>query len=296
MPSRADRLPEELFEPIIKYICILRKWDWDFVHTRSLRDCSLTCRYWATRIRPAIFSHVTLTSQSRTRTFLALLPSPVVVPGLLRDIVREISLVMAEDSRPWMYHVWALLRNGALPNLRSINVNIRGQSDDIRRPEAGRSKCEALLDVGLPRRLPSSHQINLHTLSLTEISFRSYESLLRTVAYYCTEKIACYRVQWPETNAIAAPAGYLLSRLNLHAPRHVSVMECTVWLPFLWTLITTHPPISRVTQRLLYISTTQIGAVMDIVHLISGIECECRSCQEVPNLLAFELRTYTGAY
>ncbi|KIP11807.1 hypothetical protein PHLGIDRAFT_33126 [Phlebiopsis gigantea 11061_1 CR5-6] len=48
------------------------------------------------------------------------------VPGPLRLVVRDINLVMAKSSRPWMYHIWALLRDVALPNLRAIDLQVAG--------------------------------------------------------------------------------------------------------------------------------------------------------------------------
>ena len=88
--------------------------------------CSLTCRVWAIHIRPLIFSEVVLRSQEKTRTFSELIRSPVVVPVPLREAVRKIKLVVDDESHPWMYHVWTLLRDYILPFLESIDFTIKG--------------------------------------------------------------------------------------------------------------------------------------------------------------------------
>ena len=172
LPWNAAGLPGELLTIIIQY---LRSSIWETSFRASLlRSCSLTCRDWAAYIRPVLLSTVTLRSRKKALAFSALVRSPAVMtPGLLRDAVHTIRLQINKNSRPWMYHVWVLLRGSILPNLKRIDFEIKGQ-DIFNESELGRSICEVLLDIGLPRILPSMHPIRLHTLTLRNQTFRVY--------------------------------------------------------------------------------------------------------------------------
>ncbi|KIP07049.1 hypothetical protein PHLGIDRAFT_13437 [Phlebiopsis gigantea 11061_1 CR5-6] len=290
-PCSATQLPLELLDIISKYLCAEDGYgcsnDRSFFYA-ALCPCSLVSRRWATHIRPTLFERVVLTSKEKACTFLALLRSPVVVPVLLREVVREIKLEMDEDSRLWMYHVWEILRDGVLPNLESVDLKIKGNEESPKgsQPKKGRSRCETLLDIGFPRKPPqSAHPIRLCMLSLSNLSFRSYETLLRCLTYHCTEKIMYDGIQWPEGpgSVVLPPAGHLLSQLCSHAPKKAFIWQPNSTLPILWSLITTQFP-SSPTARLLYISDEQISTVMAIVHLFSDGYNGWLECLEMPQL------------
>lgn len=257
----------------------------------SLAPCSLTCRHWATQIRPVLFAKVVIKSHDAARSFTSFARCPAAVPGPLRLVVREIQLLVNNAFRPWMYHVWALFRDVALPNLQRVDLTIEGNES-----EAGwRKSDEPLLDIGLPRTLPSAHHIPLHLLTLLNLRFRSHATLLRCSTYHRTERILCTRVKWPEGSPVSAPAGHLLSRLTSHIPDEVFLDECTSIASFVWRVVTTQPSTPGAAPRLLYISATQINAVMGILRLFSD-ECECRECEGRPTKWDYKLRVYTGAH
>ena len=202
--------------------------------------------------------------------------SPVIVPGPLRDVVRDIRLEMDENSRPWMYYIWALLRDGVLLNIQSIDLRISGDRDKALQERWDKSEIFSLLDIGLPRTLPSAHPIHLRTLDLRRLKFRSHAALLRCLAYHHTERIYCDQVEWPGESVISPLPRYPSSRLGL--PKQVRVSSCTAISPFVWSIITPYRYGPRMTPRLLYIRPAQINIVLGIIRLFSD-ECECKECK-----------------
>ena len=276
MTSKAVQTPEELLVIICQCLCLEWPTKWDrvshiWVFDSSLAQCSLTCRRWAARIRPAVFRNITLTSEKKARAFSALVRYSVNVPASLRDIVRHLKLEMDDTSRPWMYYVWALLRDGILTNLDRLDLQIVG-ADNSAKPQVVRRKGEVLLDIGLPRTLPSTHPVYLDTLQLWNIQFRSHANFLRRVSLHSPRHIICSNVQWPEESMVLPPLEHPRlgrSPLTFRASEEVSVKDFPSVVPFLWCMVTTQLSGPGATQRLLYISPAQIDAVMDIIHLFS---------------------------
>lgn len=239
-----------------------------------------------------LFSRIVLKSSNDARTFSALVrPPSVVVPGLLHTAVRDIRLRMDDSSRPWMYHVWALLRDGTLPNLESIHWRIRG-ANTVQASQICRNRCKVLLDIGLPRTMPSTHPIRLHTLTLYNLEFPSYIALLRCLAFDSVENVKLHDLRWPKEDTILAPTGRLLSQLSLHAPKEIRTFSCTAVLPLVWSLITAQFPSPGAVWRLLYINSSQIDAIMAILRLFSE-RCDCPECKGSVRL-NYLLRVYTG--
>ena len=273
MPSKASKVPEELFDIVLKYLHPRRD---DDPFESALARCSLTCRHWAAHIRPLIFRRVVLASEKGARTLLAFVRSPVVVPGPLRDTVRFLEVKMDNISRPWLFYVAALFRDDGLRTVKWMDIYIKGV-DNNRESQVTRKKGELLLDIGLPRKLPSAHPILLRNLRLQNLQFRSRASLLHSLVLHSPTSIDCENVQWPKESFIGVPIVHLHRQLSLHAPDSIEVLQCAGVLPFIWSLVTPHPLSHGTTPQLLYIHETQINSVMSIFHLFSD-ECECRLC------------------
>ncbi|KIP02261.1 hypothetical protein PHLGIDRAFT_130828 [Phlebiopsis gigantea 11061_1 CR5-6] len=130
--STAANLPGELVELVLKSLCsydpaVDNRWKASSFDS-SLGRCSLTCRHWATHIRPVLFRKVDILSEDEARAFAFFVRSSVAIPRPLRMVIRkiELSVYKTSDFRPWMYYIWALLRDIELPNLQEINLAIRG--------------------------------------------------------------------------------------------------------------------------------------------------------------------------
>ena len=295
--STTVQLPEEILELVMKSLCTdtpeRNDWEETFFDP-SLGPCSLTCRYWAAYIRPIHFSKIVLSSQRSARTFAELVRSSTAVPGRLRDVVQEIELCMDEAHRPWMYHIWTLLRYASLPNLHAVNLKIEAQKGTSEFPTYGRSRCERLLDTGLPRMVPSSHPIRLHTLYLEGLKLRSFTALLYSLAYHCTARIECYNIQWAEADTTNLALRRLqASRQEFHIPTEILIGSCTAIVSFAWSLITTRQSSRGVASGPVYISDTQVVAVMDLLrHFSDG--CTCSKCGKGTQHKIYQLYTYIG--
>ena len=306
VPSKAAQLPEELFEPILNHLCALDpqhdRWG-QSVYSPSLGFCALTCRHWATHVRHVLFLKVALKSENRARTFSDLVRSPVAVPGPpVGEIVQMIELTMEEESPHWMFHVWTILRDGILPNLQSINLDIRGgiQDSDAEVSPAPRHKCEILYDIGLPRRIPSVHPISLHTLRLQSLGFHSSAAFVRSLAYFNVDRLECETLVWPEPegNSALAITGPPLprNRRGLRASSEVFVYSCSAFLPFVWNFIKTRLPSAHVNsaaRQLVYINPLQINTVISIIRLFTD-DCECSERERMGRLGNHILRVFTG--
>ncbi|KIP06072.1 hypothetical protein PHLGIDRAFT_119269 [Phlebiopsis gigantea 11061_1 CR5-6] len=286
---KAAQLPEELLKLILEHLCVHQESNSEGAPAfdRSLGKCSLICRYWAAHTRPILFSRVVLRSQESARILSGFLRHPVAVPGPLRDVIRELRLEMDAHGRPWMYHVWILLRDRMLPNLQSLDLRIESKLLP-KDPQTIQSRlgCRDLLDIGLPRKLPSalpSHDIiRLHTLTLCDLQFRSRTDLLRCFIHYPTEQVRCQQLVWPQEHAATAPTGRFFSRINSHTPKQVGIQRCTAVAPLVWSLITARTPGTSAAQRLLYIGDTQINTVASILSLFSD-QCQCSSHKGTDN-------------
>ncbi|KIP06067.1 hypothetical protein PHLGIDRAFT_119265 [Phlebiopsis gigantea 11061_1 CR5-6] len=243
-PSKGAQLPAELLEVVLQHI---------------------------SQIRPQLFWRVEIRSPQKFLAFAALVrSSDAAVPWSLRLVVNFIELTVESSSRPWIYHIWALLRDVALPNFEGIELNIKGVYHG-KEVEVGRRKHDGWrLDIGFPRTLPSAHPLHLRSLSARSLTFRSHQTLLRCLTCYDTEKIGCFNVQWPGRSAVSAPAGGPLSRLSAYPPNTINGLRCTPILPLIWRLVTTQLSAPGAARHPLYISTLQIDAVMGILHLCDG--------------------------
>ena len=282
VPPRGSQVPEELLAIIPQHLANSRfGWGFDW----SLAQCSLTCRYWAAHIRPVIFRRVTLRSEKMVRAFTALFRSPIAVPGPLGGSVRYLEIKIDNTGRPWLFHVWALLRDGMLPNIERIDMSIDGaNSQDSRRNDA-------LLDIGLPRRLPSARPIQLDNLTLHNLQFSSYKALVRNLRLHFPKYIFCEEVQWLG----GSRAGHLHPRLSLDGLEKVTVKKCTAVFPFIQSAVVTHTPSPGAVRRGLQIGEGQIDAAMDILRLFSD-ECTCGKCVDLGKGWWYELKVYPGMY
>ena len=288
--SKGAQVPGKLLSSILEYLRPERE---DGPFEPLLARCSLTCRHWAVHIRPHIFRRVHLTSEKRVRAFSALARSSVVVPAPLRETVRHLVIEMDNISRPWLYHAWALSSSNLLPKVEETYLFVISKADSDERLLTGspvsRRKSEVLLDIGLPRKLPSTRPLVLHTLYLHNLWFRSRASFFRSFDLHSPSTVRCTEVRWPDESPVV-PAG----RLKLHRLEAICTKECTAVMPFIQGLVTTQQPSPRATQQLLHIHGTQIDAVMGIFRLFSD-ECECRQCQGTARTEWYKLYIYPGA-
>lgn len=119
--SNAANLPGELVELVLESLCIYNP---EYNHWKassfdsSLAICSLTCRHWATHIRPVLFWKVDILSEEEARMFVSFVRSSAAIPQPLRMLIRiiELSVFKTPDFHPWIYYIWALLRGVAQPS------------------------------------------------------------------------------------------------------------------------------------------------------------------------------------
>ena len=236
----------------------------------SLSGCSLVCRHWAANIRPVIFEYVHLKSQLDAKRFSTAVSSPCKVPAPLNTLVHELTLDRDDDSKPWMYFVWALIRDGLLPNLREVRLRTRERESDLRVSQPNQRGRNSLYDLGLPRTMPS-HAIcfpHLSGLVLQNIMFPSRSALVRFITSSNTMTICCFYLKWLVQDSAPEPAVHSLLA-GPFVPRIAYIQNCTAVLPFVWAMVTTRPPNPRAPQQRVHIGPDQINAVIGILSLFT---------------------------
>lgn len=104
MLATAADVPPELFDHILDYFgrefSIIRTPERRTESKRALSQCSLTCRFWASRCQPRIFEHITLRSLEDVNTLLGF-------PHTIRQYITDLSLDEKEPCIPWTHHVYS---------------------------------------------------------------------------------------------------------------------------------------------------------------------------------------------
>lgn len=183
--SAATKIPPELFEDILWYVC-RRDQDAEWVvvgdDRRNVSSCGRVCRHWALPCRLKLFGKVTLRSAEDAQELKAMLdsdpPSPTMPP--LCNIIRAVQIDARNDARPWLH----LVRLTIIPRLRESSAEIVLAVDGSHSGESrviGNNQTDF---YGLvPRSLPSMAPV-LTSLCLTSVHFTNRAELCLLLGSY----------------------------------------------------------------------------------------------------------------
>lgn len=195
----------------------------------GLAACSLTCRYWATAIRPVLFSSLVLRSADDFDQMIALVEAPTSPAGdLVSTFVREVGIELdGSPQRPWLHHLRKLsvhLGPKRPPRLRGMEppsflFRMRVVGD-------GHSNLESIHLLpfqDLPRSLPHIYPALL-SLRLENLRLRPSRDLIRLVSR--PPRLFSY---WMER--VSFPGGpranvTLLSQIRRTSPTMAVVSRC----------------------------------------------------------------------
>ena len=219
--SRAADFPSEVIDQIVSKF---RPWQEGFFYRdivgaqkSELGHLSLTCKHWARRCRPYLFSDTTISSTDEFLHFLSLVDSPVatqVKPPMLACLKTLHLLVVGPPwPQPWLHSAYT----GTIKRRKALvafypdyidDIRIRtffgtyGPPEDSENIERERHGYAPLTwCTNLPRSLPST-AFSIQELDLSLLRFRTPTSLIRLVqSTHSIRRLICRGLQfddWPE--------------------------------------------------------------------------------------------------
>ena len=177
-------LPDELIHAIVTQM-----WDRDEENNlvkRGLASCSLTCRHWASLIRPLLFYELTIRSAKDLAQLLAFLNSFNPLHPSLWDCIGFLHVVdgRTSSSIPWSHQIFRLHRR--IVHIYSMHLTIEKSSADDELP-LGHNSSQPLTII--PRTLPGSI-MPLERLTLSHLRLPSVKALANYVQYLHVGTIA----------------------------------------------------------------------------------------------------------
>lgn len=158
--SLAATLPPEVIHAVVVH----------FVHRypistskSGLASCSLTCRHWASIIRPGLFANIRLNSRDDLVQLLEFMITPGTIQPAIAECVQFISFFQQSihSTPPW-FHLAHMLRRfvkqDAVFSLHVINRELQAPISPSQTSDPSLSKAGASFPLsifGLPRTLPS---------------------------------------------------------------------------------------------------------------------------------------------
>ena len=199
-------LPDELAHAIL-----VRMWDRDERYKpvkRGLASCSLTCRHWASVIRPLLFDQLTIRSAADIAQLLAFLDSPEILDPTLRDCLRELDAIDDRTllSIPWNHQISRLHRR--IPKPHSVLLTIENSgADDKLHPGRDPPRPFAIIPRTLPGSIMSLWRLTLSNLQIPSVkALADYVEHLRTsvielnAATFAKEEVPDIRCRRPPSH------------------------------------------------------------------------------------------------
>lgn len=261
--SAAD-IPEELFELVLdiltRDVTLIRKPEDRAPAKRCMNRCSLVCKFWASRCRPRIFSHLTLRSIRDAHTLLSL-------SHTVRHYIVDLFLEETEPCEPWTHIVYRAVASGKL-SLDTIAHKLDGACTP--------TSVQTLrsLHPSLPQRTPVAFRdhIFVHVMNYRLQVFTDIAQLVRKLLESKNWQLEFTNISWikpPE----AVPS--TLGMKNRAMCDQVEVRQCVERWPFVWLCISTRPYEHKSRTRAAYLSQEEafrLGALVRCLTAPAGHE------------------------
>ena len=218
MPDAPQRyLPDELVHAIL-----IRMEDCDEAYNpdkRGLASCSLTCRRWASLIRPLLFEELTIRNAEDIAQLVAFLDGPDPFRPSLRDRIQSLRIIDDRGSSgvPWSHQILRLHRRIAHLNFVYSTIEKSGADNEL---PAGRDSSQPLAII--PRTLPGSI-MPLECLTLSHLRLSSVKALTSYVQHLRTNEIELNAVTFVKEDV---PDIRRRRRHSDSRPQFVTVSHC----------------------------------------------------------------------
>lgn len=232
MHATAVDLPPELVDLIVGIFTftesITRSPEERGIKKRSLSLCSLTCRYWASRCRPLIFSHTILRC---LKDFQTLSTFSTVVRGYVRDL----GLEDTAGSVPWTHMVYAFVGQGGL----STSVNVVHTLNGACTPTSVQTLHSLYRSLPLhpPNYIQDDFPLIIENFRLQ--SFIHIVDVVRKLWGMMHWQVTFRNVSWLSSPSFLPT---VLSTKNRGVCDRVELRDCPERWPFVWICISTRQP------------------------------------------------------
>lgn len=257
MFATAADVPPELFERILDFAV------GDVgMSKRELGMCALTCTYWADKVQPRIFDHITLRSAEDVRTLSSFFESE---HSSVVEYLDFIVLYQNGPGKPW-FHLAAIV---LMPQLLGLTITV---SIVNFHPQKATWPVRSIHGA-LPRVTPA-FSYNIRELTLADVRFRQFTDLIGLVAEIpALGTLTCRNITWPELvldAQVDAGVGRLppLRRLP-RGLRTVTLDRCPdVWSP-IWFFVGRSRLIPHATDHIaeINVNTPDALAIHDTIRL-----------------------------
>ena len=191
-------LPAELIHAVLIRVEEPDDKDETQVLKRGLASCSLTCRHWATSIRPLLFEELTLRSGEDISQLVAFLDADSLQPAL-SSCIRFINVAEGQASAgpPWSHQLMRIVQRTPFASICQWTVEgapavADNQHLPVRSP---------LPFAALPRTLPPSILRYIQLLTLSGLSLRSLRDLANFVGNHICKELVLDSVTFAEETA-----------------------------------------------------------------------------------------------
>lgn len=257
------------------------------IHPDNLRQtkhelgaCSLTCKYWAARIRPLIFTKLAIRSREDALAFIHLCHSAT--PGTsVGAFVKFLTLNQSAAECSWVHHILVIQPKDLIPNITEIDLHIR--LDDA--PDAVDDSEQPTLRSpypGIPRPFPSGacrHLIGL--LDFTNVRVRRFEDTICLTDLPEIGIVTFQTLKCAAESDAAAPLGVAgtLRRKKRRTPiAGTSVRGAAKAWPYVALAVTTRLSAQGSSNKPLFVNTMELPRIASIV--IQAIDnCSCTVCK-----------------
>ena len=189
------RVPPELFHGIILEIIHPTPGADRSSHKRALASCSLTCKFWAAKIRPTLFSELVLRSYQDVAHLMDIIDPSIGAALRLVDArwVKELLIIHSSAEIPWLHRVHGLSMRLYNPKIQLCMTLDKGHAS-LKPLE------EVQLPLPLPRRLPGS-VFPFYRIVLDGIYVRCTSDLARIVHMLPTlRQCECKKLKFKENS------------------------------------------------------------------------------------------------
>lgn len=239
---------------------------------RDILRCSLTCRYWASHIRPDIFRVLRLGTYADASTLVTLLqstgPSPNI--GLWTT---SLCLTQRPTERSWIHLLLPHIGPKGL-FASPLTICLHEEGDTTATP-----LTRLLCYHDLPRTIPSVRQVSKRKLNLIELknqTFRTFRHLFAIMNIEGCQRLLCKDIIWNDAEPLSVfdtPASVSRGRPRRTVDGDIVVSNCREAWPFIWCLAITSTPVSShpnppldTGSNLVYVHQSQLPRILELVR------------------------------
>ena len=260
LASAAD-IPEELFDQILEFLtlAVVYKPEDRAPAKHHMNQCSLVCKFWASRCRPRIFDHITLRSLKDAQTLLSFSPA-------VKRYVIDLFLEETEPCEPWTHLIYRAVAHGDFSTYR---FDFTHKLDGACTPMSVQTLRS--LHPSLPQRTPVviREAFHLYVMNYRLHAFTDIAHLVRKLWEPVSWHLDFTNISWIKPLDFVPP---ILGKKNRATCYQTEVRQCVDRWPFVWLSITTKQPEPNSLTPTAYLSQDEAFRLGAFVRCLTSSE------------------------